>query len=259
MDLSVFSKENNFRELGGYPTKDGRTVKHGMFYRSGALGNMTPEELSEVEKLGIRCIFDFRSQHEVERKPDPEIKGARYFHVSAVTDEAGNEVDLSPKGMEQSEEVYYSMQGHEVFLENFYGRMPFSPAYTVMFKEIQSGKTPILFHCSAGKDRTGIAAALILLMLGADEQTIMEDYLKTNEYRRTLIENLKISKQDIIARYPDAGFIIQGFEGVNQEAAEFTLQKIKDRYGSYATYFRQKFHLGEEEIAYLRNKYTEKK
>lgn len=257
MDLSVFQKENNFRELGGYLTKDGRTVKHGVFYRSGALGNFNEKELKAVEELGLRSIFDFRSEKEVERKPDPEIKGARYFHVSAITDEAGNEVDLSPKGMEQSEERFYSQQAHEMFLENFYGRMPFSPAYKVMFREIQHGQTPILFHCSAGKDRTGIGAALILLALNVDEETILADYMKTNEYRQALIDRMMEDKKDLIAKYPQAAYIMHGFEGVNQEAAEYTLKKIKERYGDYSTYFRIRFNLGEEELAYLRQKYTE--
>lgn len=257
MNQSVFQSDNNFRELGGYVTRDGRILKKGQFYRCGALFNMNEEELKEIQSLGIRSIFDFRSNQEVERKPDPEIKGARYFHVSAITDEAGNEVDLSPKGMEQSEERYYSMEAHEMFLDNFYGRMPFSPAYKVMFREIQHGQTPILFHCSSGKDRTGMGAALILLALNVDEKTVLEDYLKTNEYRIGAIERLLESKQDIITKYPNAEYILHGFEGVNQEAMEYSLQKIKDRYGNYETYFQERFHLGREELQYLRNKYTE--
>ena len=258
MDLSIFRKEMNFRELGGYLTRDGRHVKHGIFYRCGTLGDMNEQELAEISRLGIRSIFDFRSEKEVENKPDPEIKGARYFHVSAITDEAGNEVDLSPKGMEQSEERFYSPEAHAMFLENFYGRMPFSPAYKVMFREIQNGQAPILFHCSAGKDRTGIGAALILLALNVYEDTILADYMKTNEYRQALIDRMLEAKKDLLAKYANAEYIIHGFEGVNQEAAEFSLAKIQARYGDYDTYFRERFHLGPEELAYLRDKYTEK-
>lgn len=257
MDLSVFRKENNLRELGGIPTKDGRIVKHGQFYRSGALAEMNEEERQALSALKIKSIFDFRSSQEVKNRPDPEIAGARYFHVSAITDEAGNEVDLSPKGMEQSEERFYSMQAQQMFLDNFYGRMPFSPAYQVMFKEIQHGQTPILFHCSAGKDRTGIGAALILLALNVDEKLVLEDYMRTNEYRSERIQAFLKEKQHLIDTYPDAAYILHGFEGVNQEALEYSLQKIKDRYGDYATYFLQRFHLGREELQYLRDKYTE--
>jgi protein-tyrosine phosphatase len=257
MNLSVFQKDNNFRELGGYPTVDGRKVKHGMFYRCGALYNMNEEELKTIGELGIRSIFDFRSDKETEEKPDPQIPGARYFHVSAITDEAGNEIDLSPKGMEETEEKYYSPESHQMFLENVYGRMPFSPAYKVMFKEIQHGQTPILFHCSAGKDRTGIGAALILLALNVDESVVMEDYLKTNEYRIGAIQRLMQAKQNLIDTYPNAAHILYGFEGVNAEAMEYSLQRIKDRYGSYEIYFQERYHLGPEELKYLREKYTE--
>lgn len=257
MNTSEFRKEMNFRELGGYPTKDGKTIKHGLFYRCGALGDMNEVELQEIENLGIRSIFDFRSTLEENRKPDPQISSARYYHVSALTDEAGNEIDLSPEGMEISEEKYYSMESNQRFLDNFYGRLPFSPAYKVMFREIQRGQAPILFHCSAGKDRTGIGAALILLALGVDIEVVKEDYLKTNIYREKLIQKFLDSKQDIIDRYPNAKYIMHGFEGVNVEALLYSLQKIVDRYGDYETYFQKMYGLGTEELAYLKEKYTE--
>lgn len=257
MDLSVFRKDNNFRELGGYPLADGRVVKHGMFYRSGSLANMDAEELQAVEKLGIKAIFDFRSQQEVDQKPDPEIPGARYYHVSALTDEAGNEIDLSPKGMENSDERFYSMQAQAMFLENFYGRLPFSPAYHVMFDEIRSGKTPILLHCSAGKDRTGIGAALILLVLGADEKTVMDDYLLTNVYREEAIQLFLDEHQYLIDAYPEAAYILKGFQGVNPEACTYALEHIKDRYADYPTYFLKKYGIDAEDRAYLIEKYTE--
>ncbi|MCH3962399.1 MAG: tyrosine-protein phosphatase [Solobacterium sp.] len=257
MNLKDFRIEMNFRELGGYPTKDGRKVKHGMFYRSGALGCLNKAELDETGRLGIRSIFDFRSSRETENNPDPEIPGARYFHVSALTDEAGNEIDLSPKGMEVSDEIFYSLASNDLFLENFYGRLPFSPAYQVMFREIQHGQAPILIHCSAGKDRTGIGAALILLALNVDEDVILEDYMKTNEYRRKCIDAFLASKKDLIDAHPHAAYIMNGFEGVNAEALELALQKIKDRYQDCDTYFAQRYHLGPEELAYLREKYTE--
>ena len=99
---------NNFRQLGGYETKDGRIVKNDVFYRCGALADMNEAELQEVREKKIRTLFDFRSEAEVEKKPDPDI-GARYFHVSALTDEAGNEIDLSPEGMKNiSEAQMYS-------------------------------------------------------------------------------------------------------------------------------------------------------
>ena len=220
---------------------------------------MNEAELQEVREKKIRTLFDFRSEAEVEKKPDPDI-GARYFHVSALTDEAGNEIDLSPEGMKNiSEAQMYSPEYFERFLDNFYGTMPFSPAYKIMFREIQAGQTPILFHCSAGKDRTGIGAMLILLALGCSEETALADYMKTNEYRKEKIDAFLAANQRVIELYPDAKDILTGFEGVNRKAAELSLKKIKARYGDYGTFFRIRFNLGEEELQYLRDRYTEKR
>ena len=137
--------------------------------------------------------------------------------------------------------------------------MPFSPAYKIMFREIQAGQTPILFHCSAGKDRTGIGAMLILLALGCSEETALADYMKTNEYRKEKIDAFLAANQRVIELYPDAKDILTGFEGVNRKAAELSLKKIKARYGDYGTFFRIRFNLGEEELQYLRDRYTEKR
>jgi protein-tyrosine phosphatase len=253
-----FRKENNVRELGGYETKDGRHVKHGLFWRTGAPGNFNEEEMKALKDIHLKTIVDFRSSYEVENLPDPELPGVNYLHVSAITDEAGNEVDLSPEGMKQiSEEEFYSEKYQLAFLDNFYGRMPFSPAYRLLFNEIRASRVPLLFHCTAGKDRTGVGAMLILLALNVDEKTIIEDYLKTNVYRKKLVDALMESRKDVIARYPFARYIFQSMEGVSQEAIECSMKKIKERCGDNETYFKEFLHLDHGDLEDLCRKYTE--
>ena len=173
-------KDNNFRELGGIRTEDGRTVKHGCFYRSGALGYMDDDELTEVASCNIRHIMDFRSSFEKDRLPDPSLPGAEYHHMNAMSLPDGTEVDLSPKGIGAG---MFTKENGDRFMEHFYGTLPFSPAYREMFDFIKRDEVPVLFHCTAGKDRTGIGAVLILLVLGCSEETAIEDYLKTNDFR----------------------------------------------------------------------------
>ena len=97
--MSGFRQETNFRELGGYKTQDGRTVRKGLLYRSAALGSMNERELKALEKMGIRSILDFRSRLEEAAFPDPPVPGATNYHVSAMRDNDGNDVDYSPSAI----------------------------------------------------------------------------------------------------------------------------------------------------------------
>lgn len=249
-------KENNFRELGGIETENGRIVKYGCFYRSGAPGMMNREELDEIAEKGIRHIIDFRSAYEAKRDPDPEIPGAAYHHINAMARPDGTEVDLSPKGL--SSEAFTKENGNR-FMRHFYGTLPFSPAYREMFDLIKKDEVPVLFHCSAGKDRTGIGAVLILLALGCSEETALEDYMLTNEYRAASIESFLARFSEVIKGDPEMAESLKAVSGVTRDSAEYSLQRIKEAYGSYENYFQEVLGLNEADIAEMREKYTEPK
>ena len=249
------NKEHNFRELGGIVTENGRTVKKGCFFRSGAPGYMSEEELQEVFSHNIRHIIDLRSTFEKERLEDPEIPGAQYHHMNAMARPDGKEVDLSPKGI--SHNVFTKETGDK-FLHHFYGTLPFSPAYRRIFDLIKADEVPIMFHCSAGKDRTGIAALLILLVLGCSEETALEDYMLTNDYRSESIRALLDQHRAHIEKDPALAEALTGICGVNRQAAEYSIQRIKEAYGTYENYYQEVLGLTKEDIEELRRKYTEK-
>jgi protein-tyrosine phosphatase len=144
----------------------------------------------------------------------------------------------------------------EKMLVKMYAGMAFdNPGFQKLFQEIREGNVPILFHCSAGKDRTGVAAMLILLMLGVDEKTALDDYELTNEYRRQQIEAAKQEHWKEIEETPEIAVVYTMMEGVVRKAGEMVLERIKERYGSYEAYFAGEFGLEREEILRLRNRY----
>lgn len=263
MSIEKIRRRMNFRELGGYPTQDGRTVKHGMFYRCGALGELTEDEFEVVESLGLKAVYDFRSNAEAERLPDPVPNGAQYYHLSAAKkldqDDRKKSDDMSPEAMEKSMmEMMKNPDSDRMFREFMYGDLAFSEAYQVMFDNLRKAEAPIVFHCSAGKDRTGIAAILILLALGVDYETAMSDYEKTNEYRTEQIEALLKKTEHLINGDPVTRKRLLSFEGVNRVNAEYSFEMVLKRYGTYENFFEQHFGLNKEELQKFREMYTER-
>ena len=251
MKLEDMRKCLNFRDLGGYKTTDGRQIASGHFYRCGALGDLNEEELAFVRSLGIKHVFDFRSEFEADDLPDPEI-GAEYHQFNALLDEHGKQVQFDPEGIENAAKQKDAAVN---FLEMMYGRLPFCNAYKVVFKVIEKKETPILFHCSAGKDRTGIMAVLILLALGVDEETALDDYELTNEYRAELIERFMERVAPSIGDDPVKLEQMKAFEGVLRSSAEYSLTRIKNRYENYPAFFEAEFGLDEKKINELRSYY----
>jgi len=153
-------------------------------------------------------------------------------------------------------ENVYSKESNDEFTHKVYGNLPFCYAYKKMFEDIIAGNVPILFHCSAGKDRTGIAAILILLALGVDEETAIYDYMLTNEYRKEYIDRFK---KDFPLTKIDgelAGMLL-AYEGVTYTNAAYSLKRIKEKYISFDEYFETEFNLDKYALQKLRDLYTE--
>ena len=253
-DIFGIEKKRNLRDLGGYKTQNGKHVKKGYFFRSSRLMDFDQAELKILNSLNIKKIYDLRSKEEVKDSPDPTLKGAEYIHSSAAARVDGTEVNFSPAAL--IAENVYSKECNDEFTHKVYGNLPFSYAYKRMFEDIVAGNVPILFHCSAGKDRTGIAAILILLALGVDEETAMYDYMLTNEYRKEYIERFKkdfpLTKLD-----GELAGMLLAYEGVTYANAAYSLKRIKEKYASYDEYFEKEYNLDKDALQRLRDLYTE--
>ncbi|MCM1194471.1 MAG: tyrosine-protein phosphatase [Corallococcus sp.] len=176
---------DNFRDLGGIVLSDGRVLCDGMIFRSGELFGLTDSDKSELDKLGINCIFDLRSQDEVDSKPDYVPCNATYYNIPAVR--SRRKMAVKPDSVVKMIPVWlpsaFSRGAFRWLFKRLYRKFPFNnPAYRKIFEAMDEGKT-LLFHCTAGKDRTGVASMLILLALGADMETVKNDYMLSNFYR----------------------------------------------------------------------------
>ena len=177
----------NIRELGGIEAADGRRVKSGLFFRGSALRNLNQEQHGIVDSFGLARILDLRAAGEAQGRDDYVPKSAEYLRIPGMFDDRGDEVDFSPAAIGR---MLASGKDPLVFMRELYVSMAHgNPAMHVLVESLIEGKVPIFFHCGAGKDRTGVAAALILTILGVDDETIVENFLLTNLYRAELIEN----------------------------------------------------------------------
>ena len=177
-------EQPNFRDLGGFPTQDGRYVKWGTLYRSGHLGDLKKEELRYFSKLGIRTIVDLRNNLEIAKDPDKYPKGVNYIQYS-LSDKEGKAYSRLKQMV--LKEGYRRAKAKDLFVDvmkSFADTLAsdVKPVFDFMLSDKED--IPLLYHCTGGKDRTGFMSAMILLALNVDRKTITNDYLMSNFYRR---------------------------------------------------------------------------
>lgn len=167
----------NFRDLGGYRTRGGREVKWGRVFRTGVLSYFTPKDHEQLDQLGVRAICDLRRAEEREYEPT-RWPDANTQHLSWEDGAAPPTI----RSVAANNSHAYTAAGMHAAMINLYSELPkwMAPRLRGTFKCIAEGDVPILVHCAAGKDRTGIAIALLLAVLDVPHETIIEDYLLTN-------------------------------------------------------------------------------
>ncbi len=177
--LHVFDAIDNFRDFGGYPTADGRTVRTGRLYRSAHHARMSDADLAKLSDYGIATVIDLRRPVERARQPSLRPEGFAGQVIENDLDAAGEaphitflkQGDLTPDSGRR-------------FMTGTYARMPFAPTYHDLFRRyfhaLADGDGPIVIHCAAGKDRTGFLVALTHHLLGVGREDMLADYLLTN-------------------------------------------------------------------------------
>ncbi len=241
---------SNFRDLGGYFTKDGRTVKWGQLYRSGHLAGLTPRGLDLTTKLNLSTTVDFRSTYETQRHPDRVPAGVRALHLP-VMDQANREM---------SQEIRERIKNNNIagyspvpIITKAYQQFPveFTPAFKTFIHAVLEAKgKPILWHCTAGKDRTGYAAAILLRLLGVDQETIYQDYLLSNKYVK------RLNKQTLTAIFV-RGFkayrMIKPLMGVQLDWLQAAFDNLDEEWGSFGAYISDGLGLTPSDVEQMKD------
>ena len=252
----AFAGGNNFRELGGYLADEGKHVKWGQIYRGIPTGKLTGEaDRRLLDSLGLRLILDLRSSGEAKKEPDYVPDGARLVQICGLCAEDGAEIAFAPGDIEK---LMQTAEEGESISQRLYRRMlTGNKAFKELFRALEAGETPILFHCSAGKDRTGVAAMLILLALGASDEVICADFEQTNACRKAEIDAVLAEHAAEIAADPACRMRYYAMAGVDPAAAPFVLDTIRQDYGSAESYLEAEYGLTPARLMRLRRMYLE--
>jgi protein-tyrosine phosphatase len=250
----------NFRDLGGYSAEGGQSVAWGKIYRSGVMSQLTRADYDYLSGLGIQVICDLRTAEERAHEPtdwsggpaetltfpDPELSNASL--LGAVFQKP----DLTPADVREAMTGFY----RETLFQQDAG-------YTAMFDALAEGLAPLAFHCSAGKDRTGVGAALVLAALGVPEPLIIEDYILSDQ----LVDYRKEMQLDADAGASEEGpyaflralpaEIVDPLLKSDAAYIEAALDEARLRHGSVLGFIKAEYDVTDDEIAALRRELLE--
>ncbi len=234
----------NFRDLGGYATKDGQKVKWGQVYRSADISRLTDQDLQKLAALKLAVVCDLRGSAEIKASPDRLPEGATYLNLPA-----GSE-SLPSTGS-------YATMNTDSLILSMYSTTSFLKAkYKPMFEQLLAlpADKSLMFHCTAGKDRTGMGAALFLAALGVDRETIIADYEATNFYWKST--QAKMTAMMVKSGMSESK--AKALLGAKRNYIETFFNTLEKQYGSLDQFFVQEMSLGETERKLLLARFVEK-
>lgn len=259
----------NARDLGGYLLPDGRTVRKGLLLRGGTLAKLGNEDRDTLlGKYRLSKIFDFRTESEVVSAPDRNLPGVSYTWLPAIDPETEKIDTLTlPHEAYSNLPVYLVDQGNafnpsvQGIARHIYSEMVLNEYTQLQYAAfmqiiVSAGKGSVYWHCSQGKDRTGLGSAFLLSALGADRKLIMEDFDISNDFYRNDIDSL-LAKLHEKGNDIEADKVIKTFIGCNTEYFSKALDLIDYKFGSMANYLHGPLCLSDEDIEILKNRYLE--
>jgi protein-tyrosine phosphatase len=225
----------NFRDLGGLPGSDGLRLRAGLLYRGEGPASFAAEHLGELGALGFRLVCDLRSRAERERAPNSWAGGARLLDIDINSDLR----DASAAGWLALKDAP-GEDGAKAAMRDNYRAMPAAllPHLRGLFEAIAAGETPVLIHCTAGKDRTGVLVALLLLLLGVPAAEIERDYMRSAVFAETARLDASIAHgfREGLGFEPDRA-TIAAIVGAEPSYLNAALDGIDSKWGGIDAYF----------------------
>lgn len=238
----------NFRDVGGYKTGDGQRVRRGLVFRSGGLARLTDADVAKLDIIGFKLVCDLRGKDEIAQEPDrlPTNPAPEYLHLPLTVQDDRRQrlraLVFSPKTVAPMLPEMYTntmIDGNAKLYGGLLRRLA-DPA-----------NLPTLIHCTAGKDRTGVAVALLLLLLGVPDDVIVADYSLSNLYFDAFFEygkRIAHSLRWLGVRADDLKPLFMA----NPETLRIAIAHIRSKYGSVEAYLRDAAGLDDNIIKTLR-------
>ena len=244
-----FEQLSNARELGGLPAAEGRRVKSGVLLRTAKLSKLSEADTARLAgEFGVKHIFDFRDAVEFRRDPDREVPGAQLHSLPVLPGLPGESNEdflrVTPERVtELMQGVYRTMAESDAS----------AGAYRTFFRVLlASGGPAVLWHCTQGKDRTGVAALLLLTALGVPEEAAIEEYYLSNVPMGRRLEQLRDA-----GKSPEELAVMERLLLVTPECLEEYLSRVQAQFGGLEGYLRRRLGLTDADFAALRAWYTE--
>jgi len=247
----VHKKISNLRSIDNYLNKDGKKMKSKLLYRSGSL-NIDYQVLTDtLNSLNIQTVFDLRSNYEVHKDSYNLPHHIKYYHYPVLSSLEGlfKDVNFDLSSVKEASKL----MGDNKMMIGIYQEMALNPAmFGLIIKDIiTEARKPLLFHCSAGKDRTGILASFLLLSLDISYDDIRKEYLLTNEYIKDQVE-LEINKLRSLNLQEEEINKIKDMLIVKEEYINSFLNVIK-QYNSFRDYAQEKLNLDNSDLQKLKD------
>jgi protein-tyrosine phosphatase len=234
---------SNLRDLGGWPVADGRRVRRGLIYRSATLANLTEADQTLVAGLGIRTVCDLRGVNEAALRPSRLPPSAERVHLPIEPSVGASLRDLMLREESTGEDVVSLLR--RAYLDYL---VRFIEVYRGLFGLLlEPGRQAVLFHCSAGKDRTGVGAALVLTALGATREVVVADYRATDRIWR---------RDHSLPEGTPAG-LANALLSTHAELLEATLERAIAAHGGVPLLLERGLGLDASRLAALRDTYLE--
>ncbi len=236
----------NLRDLGGHPTRDGRTVRRGLLYRSTELSKLSEADEATLAGFGLHTVFDLRTAAEQENQPDLLPDGVTLIPCDVMADAT----EAAPAQMEDvlsdpttATSLLADGQGM-AYMVGAYRQFVAMPsglaAYRRLFSTLlEPGTLPALFHCATGKDRTGWATAVLFMLLGVPDDVGRAEYLLTNEYLLPALQPVF----DMFATVGGDPELLHPLLGVDASYLDAAVDEMRARYGTVEAYFADGLHL----------------